>query len=207
MITYVEQLVEQPRRYTLEEYFRMEANSQEKHEFRDGEIISMAGGSLDHSRITANAIRELGNRLKGSPCSVFDSNLRIQIAKKKLYSYGDAVVICGLPIPSDEDGMGQTFTNPRLVVEVLSPSTRKFDEQGKFDRFRELPSFEEYVLIEQDEPRVETRYRHPDGHWAIDFALGMESSIQLRSLPVSLPLVEIYAGIVFPPTTEGISHP
>ena len=194
-------LAEQPRRYTLEEYFRLEANSEEKHEFRDGEIVSLAGGTLEHSRIATNVIRELGNRLKGSPCSVFDSNLRIQVAKKKLYSYGDATVICGQPIPSDEDGMGHTFTNPRVVVEVLSPSTRKFDEQGKFDRFRELPSFEEYVLIEQDEPRVETRYRHPDGHWALDFALGIESSIRLRSLSLSLPLVEIYAGIIFQPTT------
>jgi Uma2 family endonuclease len=86
-----------------------------------------------------------------------------------------------------------------VVVEVLSPSTRKFDQGAKFDRFRELSSFEEYVLVEQDEPRVETRYRHPDGHWALDFALGLNSVILLRSLSISLPLLEIYAGIVFPP--------
>src|ERR1035441_10343749 len=98
MIGFMEKRVEQPRRYTLEEYFRLEARSEDKHEFRDGEIVSMAGGTLEHSRITANVIRELGNRLKGSPCAVFDSNLRIQIAKKKLYSYGDAAIICGKPI-------------------------------------------------------------------------------------------------------------
>jgi Uma2 family endonuclease len=195
----MEQAVSQHRRYTLEEYIRLEAESEERHEFRDGEIIAMSGGSLHHSRITANVIRELGNGLKGSPCAVFDSNLRIQIAKKKLYSYGDATVICGEPTLSDVEGIGPTYTNPRVVVEVLSPSTRKFNEHDKFDQFRKLTSFEEYVLIEQDEPRVETRYRHPDGHWGIDFAIGMESSILLRSLSISLPLVEIYAGIVFPP--------
>jgi Uma2 family endonuclease len=199
----MEQSVSQHRRYTLEEYIRLEAESEERHEFRDGEIIAMSGGSLNHSRITANVIRELGNSLKGSSCAVFESNLRIQIARKRLYSYGDATVICGEPILSDVEGIGPTYTNPRLVVEVLSPSTRKFNEQGKFDRFRELPSFEEYVLVEQDEPRVETRYRHPDGHWGIDFAIGLESSILLRSLKVSVPLVEIYAGIVFRPSVTN----
>ena len=199
----MEQAVSQGRRYTLEEYIRLEAESEDKHEFRDGEIVSMAGGSLEHSRITANAIRALGNRLGGSSCSVFDSNLRVQIAKKRLYSYGDATVICGEPILSDVEGIGPTYTNPRLMVEVLSPSTRRFDETKKFDRFRELPSFQEYVLVEQEEPRVETRYRHPDGHWGIDFALGLESSILLRSLSISLPLTEIYAGVVFAPAADG----
>jgi Uma2 family endonuclease len=195
----MEQMASQHRRYTLEEYIRLEAESEEKHEFRDGEIIDMSGGSLNHSGITANVIRALGNRLQGSSCRVFDSNLRIQIAKKSLYSYGDATVICGEPVLSDVEGIGPTYTNPRVVVEVLSPSTRKFDQGAKFDRFRELSSFEEYVLVEQDEPRVETRYRHPDGHWALDFALGLNSVILLRSLSISLPLLEIYAGIVFPP--------
>jgi Uma2 family endonuclease len=198
----MEQAVSQRRRYTLAEYIRLESESLDKHEFRDGEIVSMAGGSLEHSRISANTIGELRSRLKGSGCAVFDSNLRIQIAKKRLYSYGDATVICGEPILSDVEGIGPTYTNPRLVVEVLSPSTRKFDVTEKFDRFREVPSFEEYVLVEQDEPRVETRYRHPDGHWAIDFAIGMESSIMLRSLSISLPLTEIYAGVVFTPVAD-----
>ena len=124
----MEQAVTQSRRCTLEEYIRLDAESEEKHEFRDGEIVSMAGGSLEHSAITANLIRELGTRLKGSTCRVFDSNLRIQIARKRLYSYGDAAVICGEPMLSDVEGIGPTYTNPRLVVEVLSPSTRKFDQ-------------------------------------------------------------------------------
>jgi Uma2 family endonuclease len=194
-------------RYTLEEYIRLEAESEDKHEFRDGQIIDMSGGSLQHSRISAAVIRQLGNRLEGSPCSVFDSNLRIQIARKKLYSYGDATVICGEPSLSDVDGIGPTYTNPKLVVEVLSPSTRKFDQTTKFDGLRELESFEEYVLIEQDEPRVETRYRHPDGHWGIDFALGLESSILLRSLSISLPLAGIYSGVAFPPEIEQARVP
>jgi Uma2 family endonuclease len=198
----MEKAVENHRRYTLEEYFRLEAESPDKHEFRIGEIINMAGGTPEHSLITANVIRELGNLLKGSPCRVYESNLRIQIARKKLYSYTGTTVTCGQPILSDLDGLGKTFTNPRLVVEVLSPSTESYDRTRKFDRYRELESFQEYVLVEQDMPRVETRYRHPDGVWRIDFALGLESSIVLPSLSISLPLAEIYAGIAFPPADE-----
>jgi Uma2 family endonuclease len=196
----MEQAVSQHRKYTLEEYIRIESESEERHEFRDGEIVNMSGGSLEHSRICSNIIRELGVRLKGTPCAVFEGNLRLQIARKKLYSYGDATVICGEPIISDVEGIGPTYVNPKLVVEVLSPSTRRFDETKKFEHFQELKSFEEYVLVEQDEARVETRYRHPDGHWGIYHETGIEQAILLRSLSISLPLAEIYAGVRFPST-------
>jgi Uma2 family endonuclease len=199
----MEQAIPQGRRYTVKEYVELDEKSIEKLEYRYGEIVSMAGGTMEHSRITTNTIRSLGNRLDGSPCTVFDSNLRIQYYRSRRYCYPDAVVVYGTPILSDVEGIGPTYTNPRLVVEVLSPSTRKDDEHDKFDRLRELESFEEYVLIEQYEPRVETRYRHPDGHWALDFALGLESIILLRSLSISLPLSEIYAGITFPTPAES----
>jgi Uma2 family endonuclease len=202
----MEKLAEPNRRFTLEEYIQLEATSEEKHEFRDGEIISMAGGTLSHSGIITNLIGELRNRLKGSQCRVYDSNLRIQIARKRLYSYPDALVICGEPIISDVEGMGPTYINPKMIVEVLSPSTREFDLRNKFDRFREIPSFEAYLLLEQDEPRAETRYRHPDHHWALDFALGLKSTIRLHSLNISLPLDEIYAGITLPVLPEPITE-
>jgi Uma2 family endonuclease len=198
----MEQPVSHNRRLTLEEYIRLDDASEERYEFRDGEIVCMSGGTLEHARITANVIRHLGNRLDGSPCAVFSSDLRLQIAKRKLYSYGDVTVICGEPAISDVEGVGHTYTNPKLVIEVLSPSTRKFVQTRKFNRLQELPSFEEYLLIEQDEPRVETRYRQPGGHWGIDFAVGMESAISLRSLSIALPLTEIFGGVTFPPDAE-----
>jgi Uma2 family endonuclease len=89
---------------------------------------------------------------------------------------------------------------------VLSPSTERFDRTKKFDQFRELESFQEYVLIEQDMARVETCFRHPDGAWRIDFALGLESSITLQSLSISLPLAEVYAGVTFPPQVEPVQE-
>ena len=130
------------------------------------------------------------------------SNLRVQIARKKLYSYTDTAVICGQPVLSELDGLGKTFTNPRLVVEILSPSTERYDRTRKFDRYRELEAFQEYVLVEQDAPRAETRYRHPDGTWRLDFALGLESTIVLPSLSISIPLAEIYSAMEFPLSPE-----
>jgi Uma2 family endonuclease len=202
----MEKAVEHHRRHTLEEYIALDDSSEEKYEFRDGEIVNMSGGSLEHSRISTNTIRALGNRLEGSPCAVFESNLRLQIARKKLYSYADTAVICGDLILSDVEGIGPTYTNPKLVVEVLSPSTRRYNETKKFDRFQEIESFEEYVLIEQDEPRVQTRFRHKDGHWGIYFEVGLDKSVLLRSLSISIPLAEIYAGVKFPPPPKEVEE-
>jgi Uma2 family endonuclease len=199
----MEQAISQRRRYTVREYVELADKSLEKLEYRYGEIVSIAGGTLEHSRITSNINGELRSRLKGSSCSAFDSNLRIQFDRTGLYCYPDAVVICGTPVRSDVDGVGPTYTNPRLIVEVLSPSTREFDEHDKFYKLAEVPSLEEYVLVEQHVPRVETRYRHPDGHWALEFALGVQTTILLRSLSISLPLTEIYAGIAFPPPMDA----
>jgi Uma2 family endonuclease len=200
----MEHAVPRRRWYSVKEYIELETTSVDKHEYRYGEIVSMAGGTLAHSGITTNILGELRHRLNGSPCRAFDSNLRIQFDKNGLYCYPDATVICGTPVLSDVEGVGPTYTNPRLVVEVLSPSTRAGDESEKFDKLRELSSFEEYVLIEQHTARVETRYRQPNGHWVLDFALGLHSEILLRSLAISIPLSEIYAGITFPPRPEAV---
>lgn len=187
-----------PRRYSLEEYFRIERDSATKNEFRDGEIIDMSGGSLEHSLIIANTIGELRNRLKGSPCRVYDSNLRVRIARKVRYAYPDATVICdGAQFDPDDPSRG-TVINPRLVVEVLSPSTELYDRGDKFRRYLEVESLQEYIMIAQDEPRVETLFRQRDGTWLIAAATDLQSSARLRSLDLELPLAEVYAGVSFP---------
>src|SRR4051812_49918181 len=104
-------------RFSVEEYLRLEAGAAEKHEYRDGEIVAMAGGSPEHSLIIANLIREVGNRLLGGPCRVYESNLRVLLVRSRRYVYPDASVICG-PVAFDpDDDHRQTATNPKVVIE------------------------------------------------------------------------------------------
>lgn len=190
------------RHYTVEEYLRLERDAIERHEFRDGEIIAMSGGSVVHSQIISNCNGEIRSRLKGKPCRAYDSNLRVRIARGRLYSYPDVTVICGDPIIDPDDRTGETVTNPRLILEVLSPSTEPYDRRTKFDRYREVGTFREYVLVSQEMARVETYFRQDDGSWAFDVAGGVDSFAHLRSIEIELPLAEGYAGVTFPPAVE-----
>jgi Uma2 family endonuclease len=191
--------VRQTPQFTVEEYLRLERDATEKHEYRDGEIIAMSGGTVKHSLLTANVGGALWTRLRGSPCRVYDSNLRVRINRKRLYSYPDLTVICERPAIDPDDSSGETITNPRVVVEVLSASTETYNRTKKFDRYRELDSFREYILVAQDAARVETFFKQADGSWALDVVTGLDATIKLRGIEISLPLAEIYAGIEFPP--------
>lgn len=188
---------EKPRRFSLEEYFQIDRDSTVKHEFRAGEVIDMSGGSLEHSLIIANTIRGLGNRLEGSGCRVFDSNLRVRIAPKLRYAYPDVTVICNDPQIDPDDPSRTTVINPRLVVEVLSPSTELYDRGKKFRRYLELESLQEYVMVTQVAPRVESLFRQQDGTWLLSFARQLDLMVRLRSLNIELPLREVYAGLTF----------
>ena len=189
-------------RYTVSDYLHRERESLDKHEYRDGEILLMAGGTADHSLIVANVIRELGNRLRGKPCRVYDSNLRVRIARTVLYTYPDASVICGPREIDPNDPSGETVTNPRLIVEVLSPSTEGYDRGEKFGRYRQLDSLEEYVLVSQAAARIETFWRQADGTWLFTATSGLELAAKLRCMDIELPLAEVYAGIEWPEETK-----
>jgi Uma2 family endonuclease len=185
--------------FTVSEYLSRETGALEKHEYRDGEIISMAGGTADHSLISANLIRELGNHLKGKPCRVYDSNLRVKISRSDLYTYPDATVICGERELDPSDPSGDTATNPQLIVEVLSPSTEAYDRGEKFSRYRQIDSLQEYVLVSQSSPRIEVFLRQADGAWLFTAFSSLDASAVLRSVEVKLLLREVYSGIEFPP--------
>jgi Uma2 family endonuclease len=196
------QLSSQRNHATIAEYLRHEQTATNKHEYRDGEIVAMAGNSYSHSLIAANFIGELRNALKGRPCRVLDSNLRIGIPRTPLYTYPDASVICGPAQIDPADATGQTATNPRLLVEILSPTTEAYDRGEKFNRYRQLDSLQEYVLISQDVARVEIFFRQPDGTWVFTSVSGVESRCRLASLDLTVPLAEIYAGVEFPPVAS-----
>ena len=195
--------VEKPR-YTVTDYLQLERSAQERHEYRDGEILLMAGGTADHSLILVNVIGELRNRLKGKPCRAYESNLRIRIPRTVLYTYPDISVICGPRQSDPTDPSGETMTNPRLIVEVLSPSTEAYDRGEKFDRYRKLDSLQEYVLVSQSTPRIETFLRQPEGNWLLTPISGITAVAKLRSIDVELPLAEVYAGVEFPPQEDAV---
>jgi Uma2 family endonuclease len=185
-------------RFSVAEYLERERKAVDKHEYRDGEILLMAGGSRSHSLMIANVIAALHSRLQGKPCRVYDSNLRVQVPRKVLYTYPDVSVICGQSDPDENDPAGDTVTNPRLIVEVLSDSTEAYDRGKKFDGYRELESLQEYVLVSQEAPRVETFFRQPDGTWLLTPVSGLNASVRLRSIETEVALAAIYQGVEFP---------
>lgn len=196
-----------PRRVSAADYLRFERDSIEKHEYHNGVVVAMAGGSPEHSLVIANASGEIRNRLKGGPCRVYDSNLRVLIARSRRYVYPDVSVICG-PVEFDpDDDHRQTAVNPNLIVEVLSPSTEAYDRGEKLRHYLELPSLQEYVMISQHVPAIETIRRLPDGSWNLRLYQGTDAVARLTSIAIDLPLAEVYLGVQFPPVPEPDPDP
>src|SRR4051812_38328840 len=156
------------RRYSIAEYLEFEEKAEIRHEFHDGEILAMSGGTYRHSRINTNSMIALGNLLKGNPCHPLDSNMRVRIPSLMSYVYPDISVVCEEPQFDADDPKMTTIINPRVVIEVLSESTEAYDRGTKFDLYRQLPSLEEYVLISQQTPLVETYQRQPKGAWLLN---------------------------------------
>lgn len=191
-----------PRRYTVEEYLKIDADSEIRHEYIDGQIIDMAGGNDPHSLISFNVIGELRNRLRGKPCQGRESNLRVRYGRQVQYGYPDALIVCGQP-QFDPIGAGNTtLLNPRVLFEVLSDATEAYDRGRKFERYREIDSFQEYVLLAQDRPSVEVYRRQEGGLWAFQPHHGLEASAAILSVGIELPLSELYVGVQFPQEKE-----
>jgi Uma2 family endonuclease len=191
-----------PVRFTIADYLRLEATANQRHEYRNGQIVAMAGGSPEHSLIIANIIGELRNGLKGKPCRVYESNLRVRIPRTPLYTYPDASVICGDTEFDPQDTDRRTATNPRLIVEVLSPTTEADDRGDKFRRYLTLESMQEYVLVSQSVPWINTFSRQDDDTWRFATFSGPDGRLRLSSVDVEIPLSEIYSGLQFPPEED-----
>ena len=178
------------KKYSIAEYLQKESTSKERHEYQNGWIINMAGGSYNHSKIIGNTMGQLNRLLETSNCAEFDSNLKVYIDSSNAFVYPDTMVICGQP--EFYENRKDIITNPMLIIEVLSPSTASYDRSEKFIQYRSLPSFKEYVLIASDRPLVETFYREDDTYWRISSAIGLESNIHLYSINHTIPLKAIY---------------
>jgi Uma2 family endonuclease len=184
------------RRISPQEYLELERRADFKSEYLRGELFAMAGASYEHTLIKDNLAGETRNQLKGGPCRVLTSDMRVKVNATGLYTYPDIAVVC--EEPQFEDEVVDTLLNPRAIVEVLSDSTEKYDRGGKFGHYRQVDSLQEYVLVAQDRPLVERYVRQANGSWVLTVFEGLTQTFAFVSIPVRIPLAEIYGGVEFP---------
>lgn len=185
----------QQRYYTPEEYLELEEAAEYKNEYRDGQIVPMTGASINHNRIVGNFYAALKYALRGQNYEVFTSDLRLWIPRYRLYFYPDVMVIEGDPV---FDGTRtDTITNPRAIAEVLSKSTKNYDRAEKFEYYRSIPEFREYILIDQYKFHIEHFAKTPDGKWLLTEYESSEAMLALASLELQIPLKEIYDRVNF----------
>src|SRR5438067_387610 len=180
-----------PTTMSVEEYLEFDRSAELRYEYIDGNVYLMAGGDSNHSLTKANLVRELGNALRGTPCRVYDSDMRVQLSEGK-YAYPDAAVSC-----DDRDrGIVETLHYPRLVVEVLSPSTRKYDRGKKSGYYRACPTIEEYVLVDTEQMLVEV-YRRGQNHFWTYHPFGPGEQVEFASIDVHFSIEALYENVTF----------
>lgn len=182
--------VKPPKTISPDEYLERERKAIQKSEYFAGEIFLMAGASPNHNRISANVNAELNVGLRGQRCEAFNSDQRLYIKKNGLYTYPDAMVVCGRIEYDTRDR--DAITNPVLIVEILSPTTANYDRGGKFELYRDIPSFGEYVLVHQDKVHVEHHVRDDEGRWLLTERKDMQAALTFESLAISIPLQRVY---------------
>ena len=187
----------QLRRYTPDEYFRLEAQADHRSEFYDGEVFAMAGGSVRHSRISGNIYYDLRNKLDGMPRVPFGSDLKLRVKATGLRTYPDVSAYCGKLEIDPDDPARQTYMNPTVLAEVLSPRTEQYDRGTKSAHYRRIESLKIILLVCQDEARVEAQVRQPDGSWSLREYEGLDQVVPLEAIGVQLPLTDIYQGVNF----------
>lgn len=187
-----------PRKWSIEEYLSHEEQTGVKHEYIDGAIYAMSGGTESHSRITANAMIALGQQLRDASCDINTCDLRIQISPTR-FVYPDFSVVCGEAQFADE--RRTMLLNPVLVVEVMSPSTAAYDRGMKGEFYRSLSSLRGYLLLDQNRVYAQFFSRQESG-WLMQEFSDLEVSIPLTMIDATLPLREVYRGIRFDTTSS-----
>lgn len=177
-------------------YLAIERERDQKHEWFNGQVYAMAGGTLEHSALSAAMILALGQLADGRGCKVHSSDAKIRVLATGLATYADAAVVCGLMErdPQDRNAM----TNPAVVVEVLSDGTEAYDRGEKFRHYRQIPSLRDYVLVSQHEPHVEVYSRGADGRWSLTEATAGESFC-VTALDGFISVDRVYAGVELTP--------
>jgi Uma2 family endonuclease len=181
--------------FSFAEYLAFEASSNVKHEYLDGQIYAMAGGTPNHAALAAAVIGLLFPQLRNGPCRALDADLRIRVGATGLATYPDVTVVCGARELDSEDHYA--VTNPTLIVEVLSPSTEAYDRGDKFDHYKMLPSLRQYVLVSHDERKIDVWARGSEDVWTRTVA-GDGDRADLSSVGASLDVRELYTAAAEP---------
>jgi Uma2 family endonuclease len=177
-------------RYTYADYVALEGQSPTKHEFLDGEIYAMAGGSEEHSALAAEVLRLLGNALGELPCRVHTSDLRIYVEAVGLATFPDGAVVCG-PLEQHLPSPSATAVNPTVLVEVTSDSSEEYDTGAKLDCYRTIPTLRDYIIVSHRERRLTLHQRTASGEWQARVAIA-GGRVALASLPAELAVDDVY---------------
>jgi Uma2 family endonuclease len=184
-------LKDSPNSMTAAEYFIWEQTQTDRHEFWDGEVIAMSGGTRNHNRVSANFFRLLDDALSNRHCEVYINDVKVQIEPNRKFFYPDVVVTCD---EREDDPMLVQF--PCLIIEVLSPSTEAYDRGIKFAQYRRSSTLQEYVLVQVDEPMVEVFRRNQAGEWVLS-EYNLTDHLLLKSINIEIAIADIYRQIEF----------
>ncbi|HMV49953.1 MAG TPA: Uma2 family endonuclease [Blastocatellia bacterium] len=177
---------------SVADYLAGEKESQVRYEYVDGQVYAMAGASDRHNRIALNLSSRLNERTSSGPCETFMSDMKVKV-DPVLYYYPDVVVTCDAP-----GGDPYLRTQPRLIVEVLSPTTERIDRNEKSSAYRRTPSLLEYALVSQDEMRIELHRRQADGQWTLEIFTQAKESLTLHSVELTLTVADVYRNVRLP---------
>lgn len=178
------------KKFTVDEYLQIEKDSAEKHELYKGEIFDMAGASLTHNKIFANLFGTLFGRLKGKECQPYGSDLRIHIPENSLFTYPDISIVCGDLIQAPEDE--NSVIRPSIIIEILSGSTRQYDQSGKFTLYRDIPTLNEYIMVDSEAVRLEVFRLNKKKRWELQEYKSITDILTIPFLQIDISLAEIY---------------
>ena len=182
--------------FSTEQYLEFEREAEERSEYYDGYIVKMAGESLSHSRICMNLAGEMRNLLRGKPCEALSPNMKVRSENKGMFAYPDLTVVCGEPVFHDRQR--DVLLNPRVIFEVLSPSTGRYDRNAKRNAYLKIPSLRDYLVVSQDTVFIEHDFRAEGGSWERREYGRRTDLIQLNSLEIEVPVAEIYRRLDLP---------
>ena len=175
---------------TEEEYLAMEEKSVEKHEYYEGEIFAMSGSKVPHNTIAGNLFRDISVHLKRKPCKPFNSDQRIYVLKNGLHTYPDISIVCGKTETKNNDNWN--ITNPSVIIEILSRSTKNYDRGDKFKLYRDLPSLKEYILVDSEAIGIEVFSINEQGFWELKEYEDVNTSLLIKTIGLNIPMQDIY---------------
>ncbi len=181
---------------TPQEYLERERLAEFKSEYFNGETFAMAGPRAPHVRINGNFTGALVIAFGDGPCYPLPGDLKVKVDATGLYTYPDMIVMC--EEMQLEDDHSDVLLNPKIIVEILSPSTERYDRGRKFKHFQQIASLQEYILVDQDAPHIDRFHRRDAGTWELKSFDGLASEFAFASIPAAVPMAKIYRGITFP---------